>query len=56
MKIKGDCKNSLSAEEMKIKNVLLMNSKLQECFVGYYYDGIHSEKDCIRIDKSVINY
>jgi len=44
----------LSAEEIRIRDELLKGSKLQECFIGYYYDGIHIEKEAIKIDRNAI--
>ena len=56
MKIKGGKSdpNCLSAEEEKIREELLRNGPIQKNFIGYYYDGIHDEDACTKIDKQSI--
>lgn len=43
----------VSAEEVMIRNILVIDNRLHECFIGYYY-GIHDDKEAIRIDKSTL--
>jgi len=50
-----DNKDVVSEEEIMIKNILIRNNKLHECFIGYYYDGKHNETEAIRIDKNVLH-